>query len=339
MPAPEATVERRAPLPRWGRIAFFVVALAFAVLALAAQWDDVRTDVDDLSPLSVLGSIAAGVAALGASFLAWRETLAGVAGRIPLRPAARIFFLGQIAKYVPGSVWAIASQVELGRAHGIRRERTAAAGILVLVISLSVALTYGLLSVPRLFEEGGARYTWVFGLLVPLAVVLHPRVVTKLVGLALRLLKRPPLDTPVTHGLVWRVAGLSAISNGLLGVQLWILVRDLGPESAGWQLFAVVLGAYGIAASASFIVVPLPAGAGLREATLVLLLAPEIGAAGATLVAVIVRLTLTIGDLAAAGTAAALGGAADAAALDAHVPASIDVEPAPTDADAADRTS
>jgi len=285
------------------RAAFLVVAVAFAALALAAQWDDVRDRVGQLSVLHVGVAALCAAGSLLASFLAWRETLGGLGDRLPLRPAGRIFFLGQLAKYVPGSVWAIVGQMELAKVHGVRRERTATAGIVVLVVSLAMGLLLGLLAVPALLDADGGLYASAVLLLVPLAVVLHPRVLTWLVDRGLRLVRRPPLEAPLTAAVIWRVAAFSLLSNGLLGVQIWQLAVDVGGD--GWALLALSIGGYGIAAAVSLVVIPLPAGAGLREAILVLLLAPDIGAAAATLVAILARLLLTLADVAAAALAAA----------------------------------
>ncbi len=71
------------------------------------------------------------------------------------------------------------------------------------------------------------------------------------------------------------------------------------------MLLPLCVGAYNIAGSIAFVVIPLPAGAGLREAVLVLLLAPEIGTASATLLAIVVRLILTLSDLGVAAGATA----------------------------------
>lgn len=285
------------------RAAFLLVAVAFAVLALASQWDEAGERIGDLSVAHVGLAALCTVGSLVASFLAWRETLAGLGDRLPVATAARIFFLGQLAKYVPGSIWAIVGQMELARVHGVRRERTATAGIVVLVISLAMGLTLGLLAVPALLDADSELYASSVLLLIPLAVVLHPKVLTWLVQRGLRLLKRPPLESPLSITTIWRVAVFSILSNGLLGLQIWQLAVDVGGE--GWALLALAVGGYGLAASVSLVVIPLPAGAGLREAILVLLLAPEIGAASATLVAILARLLLTVADVAAAGLAAA----------------------------------
>lgn len=294
---------RTPALQRRLRAAFLLVAVAFAVLALASQWDEAGERIGDLSVAHVGLAALCTIGSLAASFLAWREILAGLGDRLPVATAARIFFLGQLAKYVPGSIWAIVGQMELAKVHGVRRERTATAGIVVLTISLAMGLLLGLLAVPALLDADSDLYASSVLLLIPLAVVLHPRVLTWLVQTGLRILKRPPLEAPLSLTTIWRVALFSILSNGLLGLQIWQLAVDVGGD--GWALLALSVGGYGLAASVSLVVIPLPAGAGLREAILILLLAPDIGAASATLVAILARLLLTIADVAAAGLAAA----------------------------------
>ena len=139
-------------------------------------------------------------------------------------------------------------------------------------------------------------------LVVPLAIVLHPRVLARLLDGGLRLVRRPPLDQHLTGAVIWRVAGLSVISNGLLGLEVWQLSVDLGGH--GGSLVALCVGAYALAAAAGLVAIPLPAGAGLREAILVLVLAPEIGTPSATLVALLARLLATVADVVAAGIVA-----------------------------------
>src|SRR3546814_17863001 len=87
------------------------MALAFAALALASQWEDVQDRIGRLSIRHVSLAAAFAVGSLVASFLAWRATLAGLGDRLPVRVPARIFYLGTPAKYVPGSLWSILGPV------------------------------------------------------------------------------------------------------------------------------------------------------------------------------------------------------------------------------------
>lgn len=286
--------------------AFVVVAAGFALAVLASQWSHVQDSVARLSVAGLALAAAATAASMGASFWAWRTTLAGLGAPVAARAAARIFFVGQLGKYVPGSVFAIVGQMELGRRHGVRRDRMAAAGLLVLAISLAVALGLGLLALPALAETGEGGYALLILLIVPLGVVLHPRVLTPLLGWGFRRLGRPPLERAPAGRDIVRVALLSVASNGLLGVQVWALAADLG--ATGWRVLPLAVGGYSLAAAAGLLAIPVPAGAGVRELVLVLTLSPVLGVGAATVVALLSRLLMTLGDLALAGLAGAARG-------------------------------
>ena len=51
-----------------------------------------------------------------ANLQAWQVLLAGLGSPLRTTTAGRIFFIGQLGKYIPGSVWPILTQMELGAA-------------------------------------------------------------------------------------------------------------------------------------------------------------------------------------------------------------------------------
>lgn len=291
----------RGRVARAASVVFVAAAVAFAVAVLASQWSDVRASLELLSVGGVALAALVSVVSVLCSFQAWRVTLASLGTPVPMAPAARVFFVGQLGKYVPGSVWAIVGQMELGRAAGLRRERVATAGLLVLAISVTVALALGTLAVPALVEAGEAGYALLVLLVVPMAVVLHPRVLGPVLDRLFRVLRRPPLEHRPAGRAILAVAGLSVLSNGLLGLQAWILASDVG--ASGWRVLPLAVGGFSLAASAGLLAIPAPAGAGVREVVLVLALSPVLDVGGATLVALLSRALLTAVDLVTAAGA------------------------------------
>jgi hypothetical protein len=67
------------------------------------------------------------LAGLFTSFLGWRAVLADYGGRLPLAGGLRVFFLSQLGKYLPGSIWPAVAQMELGREYKVPRRVSAAA--------------------------------------------------------------------------------------------------------------------------------------------------------------------------------------------------------------------
>ena len=95
---------------------------------------------------------------------------------------------------------------------------------------------------------------------------------------------------------------------GFFGLHAWLLARPLG---AGVSDLAPTVGAFALAFVAGLLVVPLPAGAGVREGVLVATLAGSIGAPAALTVSLVSRLVLLAVDLVMAALFG-VGGAARA---------------------------
>lgn len=280
------------------RIVLALVALGFLGYGLAENWDSTMTAVVATPPWAVAGAFAAVLAGQFCMLLAWRRVLAGLGSPLPLRTAGRIMFVGQLGKYIPGAVWAYAAMMELGRDHGSPPRRTFACVSLSLVINLGVALA---VAAATLATQEVARRAWYLLLLVPvIAVCLHPRVLTWGLNLALRLARRDPLESVLPGRAVLAAVAWTTLGWFVYGAHVWLL-------AGRWDLYVVATGAYAFAWATGLLTFVVPAGVGVREGALVLVLAPAVGTGPALAVAVLSRLAFTVSDVTAAGVAALLG--------------------------------
>lgn len=285
------------------RAALGIVAVA-AVVALVRQWDRVQRESGELSVGAVAGSMAAVLAGVAASMLAWRALLADLGTRLTPREACRMFFVAQLGKYVPGSVWPLVTHMELGRRHGIRRHRSATALALTMAVSVLMGILLAAATLPFAAGDEAGGYAIVLAAVPALLVLLHPRVLSSLIDRALRLARREPLErAPTVRGLL-AGCGWLLVMWVAFGVQAWLLARDLGGD--GGELLPLAIGAFAVSWTAGFLVFITPAGLGVREAGLIALLGGAIGAPAATLLAVVSRLLLTAADLVWAAAAVAL---------------------------------
>lgn len=272
-----------------------LVALGFLGYGIARNWTDTVAALSSLSPWAVAGAFLAVLIGQFCMLLAWRQVLAGLGSPLPVRVCGRIMFVGQLGKYIPGSVWAYAAMMDLGRDHGSPPRRTFACISLALVINLGVALSIAAATAYQAFAQA-----WYLLLLVPVIIVcLHPRVLTWGLNLALRIARREPLDTvlpgrSVLTAVVWTVLGWF-----VYGLHSTLLVGR-------WDLYLVCTGAYAFAWSTGLLAFFIPAGVGVREGAMVLVLGPIIGAGPALVAAIASRLAFTAADLAAAGIAVLL---------------------------------
>jgi len=284
-------------------------AVGFVALALASRWAEVRGQLGQVSPGALLAAFALACAALGTTMLGWRALLADLGSPLPPRPAARVLFLGQLAKYLPGSsVWAVVAQTELARDFGVPRKRAAAAALVLNLVILGLGLQLALLALPALPRSGAPGWLRWSPALVPVGLAcLTPPLLTRLCNLALRVLRREPLEHPFSwRGLATAAAALTATWL-LYGLHVAVLAGDLGADPA--RLVPLATGAFAAAWCAGFLVVVVPTGAGTRELVLTLALAGHLpaGAAAALTLAVVSRLLITVSDVAAALLGAALG--------------------------------
>ncbi|AEH09260.1 lysylphosphatidylglycerol synthase domain-containing protein [Candidatus Protofrankia datiscae] len=283
-----------------------LVAAGLLVVALVSQWNEVRASFGELTAFGLVASGLVTVLAVGTTVLSWRALLASLGVELPLRAALRIFFVGQVGKYVPGSVWPVLAQMELSRDYGVPRPKAASASLIVLALAVPCGGVAAAVTLPFV-SAGALRHYGLVLLAVPMfAAVLYPPVLSALLAFAFRLLRRPPLEQQPSGRHVLAAAGWLLAGFVLFGVATWLLASDLTPSVHGVRLLLLSVGGYSFAWTAGFLVLVLPAGAGVREAVLVLTLAPALAAGPATVLALIIRLFATVADLVWAGVGMAL---------------------------------
>jgi glycosyltransferase 2 family protein len=300
----------RRPAGRLLRVGFLLLAVALLLLALRDSGPQALDAARRVGAPSAVLALAAVLAGLLASALVWRAVLADLGTPLGLRAAVHVFFVGQLGKYVPGSVFAVAAQMELGRAHGAPRSRTGTAALVFLGVLLASGLLVAAAVLPLTSPQALRSYVWVLPALPLGAVALAPPVLTRLVALLLRVSRREPLERPLTGRGVGAAVGWALAMWAAYGLHLWLLVRTQDTGGTG-ALPLLATGAYALAWTAGLLVVVAPAGAGVRELALVAALAPVLDRGAALAVAVLSRVIMTVGDLGWGLAGAALGPAVD----------------------------
>ena len=296
----------------WVRVGLLLIVLAFCGYGLYAEWPQVSSGLGRLHWYSVSLSLLAAMAGSACMMLAWRVVLADLGSPLPVRVAARINFLAQLGKYVPGAVWAFAAQVELGHDYNVPRRRSFAS------VAVSLAITVGAgLALALVFLQIGSpglarRYWWALAVLPLIAACLCPPVLGRLLDGLLILLRRQPLELrPSWRGLAGALA-LNVAGWLLLGVQVWLLLTDVAGMRGTALLVAV--GGYSLAFSAGLMLVVLPSGIGAREIILIATLAQLVPYGVAVAIALVTRVVTTASDLAWGTVGLALGRRASRAA-------------------------
>ena len=308
---------RRSPLDRVSsvlqsrvtRAVFVGLTVALALWAVAARWSAVVDAFGRLrGPWVAVAFAATAVNLVFVAFM-WRAALDDLGSgsttpRLGTLAAARVFFVGQLGKYLPGSVWPIVVQAELASEHGVPRRRTATASIVSILVAVAAAIIVVLGTLPFVHGVLPDGFGWAVLLIIPLAMVLYPPVFGTLADRALKLVGREPLEHRTSLLGTARATGWALLSWTACGLQIWALCVPLGAPR-DLATLVLVTGGYALAWTVGFVVVIAPAGAGAREVALAAVLAPVLHSGEAVVVVLLSRVLFTACDLGFAGFAAA----------------------------------
>lgn len=272
------------------RVLFLLATAFFAWWSLRGRFDEVGDALAGTSWLGVLLALVLVVTGLLLTGFLWLRVLDGYGFRLPFGDGFAIFFVGQLGKYVPGSVWSIGAQAQLARPHAVPPRATVGASLVFLGFNVATAaLAGGVVALAGGVSLGVPAWLVTIGVLAVLLGLL-PTVVntlgTRVGGAPLRLRIVDVLSAVALMSAVWTLYALALLA----------LVPD-----PSWRLLAALGGAFTLGYAVGVVIVFAPAGLGAREATFIALLTPVADLATATSVALLARVVHLIADFGVAG--------------------------------------
>lgn len=270
---------------RWVMRVVFLVAMVIIfykmIQPVKGHWHDVSQRI--LSYDIGRFVLAVGMFAVFLFFfrcLIWLKMIKGFGYQIPLAAGTRVWSTGELARYLPGTVWQVLGRVYLIRPYGVPAVVCSTTQILDIATFLLANIVVGLACVLWFFSKAAPDmrgYIWGAICLVPLlGFGLHPKL---FYGVTHRILKRigKPAFTTRLRGkklikyfciyifaLLWQSAAVWVLLGSSLNIKLdhW------------WQL----AGPYCLAWAAGFTVGFMsPGGLGVREAVFIGLLQVTLG--------------------------------------------------------------
>ncbi|WP_243063495.1 lysylphosphatidylglycerol synthase domain-containing protein [Humibacter sp. RRB41] len=299
---PEPTRSRGQHLRNVLKLVALVVVVAFIVWYVVQNWNDVVPVLATLTWWQIVVALICASGGVVASMLSWRAVLSGMGSHLGFRPAARVFFLGQLGKYVPGSIWPIVAQAELAKEYGTPRARGAVALIVQMIVSVVVGTLFAAVCLVASSPAAVTEYWWLVVLAVIGIVCVIPPVFRRIMRIICKVIRRPADELDgLTFGDLLKASGWSLAMWALFGVHMVVLSLAAAPLSM--QLVLTAAGGYALAWLVGFVIIFLPAGAGAREAALALALAPVMGGPAAVGLALVSRFVMLAIDLIFAGAA------------------------------------
>lgn len=287
------------------------ILLAFQVAAIGAGlWFLADTASDNWQAIVsadftlAWGPLALASVLTGATYVYvvsfWAFSLRWWGQRIEYLPALRIWFVTNLARFIPGMVWQLAGLVAMVRPHGVSGVAASAAVLLQQVVIVATGLGLAVATAPAMLgpwgqgiPAGAGPALAALGLVV--VVVLLPRVLPHANRLLARLTKGEghwPAPSPTAFAAYVVGLGLLWVSYG---VSFWLFARAVLPHGAPPLLpaAAAFVASYVVGLLAVFA----PAGLVVREAAMVAALSPLVGGGRAFALAVGSRIWLVAVEL------------------------------------------
>lgn len=251
-----------------------------------------------LSFLSLLGSLA---------FLplALRNIVKVLGYEISIRKMCSVLFYSQIAKYLPGGIWAYVGRVYFYKKEGMNATEASTCVFLeTLLVLLSGIFVFfvSLLFLDKIPSSGSIRWIpneyineiWIFVLII-LLVLMHPKTLNLLWGLIPARISKKKLQFDYNYFSLLRPAFFLVLFWLGIGIGFWLLIRTFFHMDT--VLLPMAVGSYVMAWIIGFLAFFTPGGLGAREGVLIIALNLYLPTYISAMMAVASRIWWIMGEL------------------------------------------
>ena len=250
-----------------------IVALIFYFIgrSLYREWDEISGYNWVPSPLWLISSIVVLLLTYLLFGFGWTLILRMIHVKIDWFKGISIFLLSLFGRYIPGGVWSALSRVYLCRLEGIPDSRSA--------VSVLLEQTYPVVSAGLVFavsllfwdDTGPVLRVLPALFLLPLFFVfLHPRPFLKIVNPVLAKFGRGPIHLSLSFNQMLILAGYYSLHWVVTGGAFYLFIRAFYPLELYY--IPILCGIYAISFTAGYLAFFMPAGLGVREGAMTILL-------------------------------------------------------------------
>ncbi len=248
-------------------------------------------------PLMSLGILLI-ILALLIVMVVWRKILSDIYGfKLSVPQALILQSMPNIAKYIPGKIWFIFAQVYLAKEFGVNSVSIVVTTLISQMILITSAIFAGFLLVD--FAKTPLFSIWgVIFLVVLIVILLKPRILHKIIELGLKIMKKK-LEVKPPKMKLWTL-----LYSLVVCVAVWIII-GLGITMCSASVFGFnmysntpeITGAFCISYVVGYISFFAPAGIGIREGVMALLLPGNLSTLQSSVISIGSRLWITIAEI------------------------------------------
>lgn len=280
------------------KLAVPVVMAFFIGRLIHGNWQQVRAEPWRLESGWMAVSFVMAAAWYLVRPLGWKHLLRGFGHDVPYWEIYRVYRKSELSRFVPGGIWQFAARIYLTRRYGVGPAPCLAATLLDMTLAALAAI------VPAAWLAGSASTTleqWqkamLWGFPVVAGALVVPRVFNAWAQPLARLLNQPFQRLAIGTARMIGIWAMYCATWTLLALAMAGFARALLPGGAG-QHFTYIAGCYALAWVVALLTMVAPAGVGVREGILGLLLGQVLAPGTAMALAVAARLWTVVMEVA-----------------------------------------
>ncbi len=208
--------------------------------------------------------------------------------------AANAWSLSQLGKYVPGKIGILLIRMDI---HSDVPKRTIAVATGVeFVTTMAASCLLVLISIAFIPEWIPPFIRWVsLGMVCIFLIILYPPILKKITDMAFRLIKREPLTSLPSYGFLLKLVGINMLVCLPYGLGLFFAFNCF--YSVGWNYFLIITSVYYLASLIGVVAIFAPAGIGVREGVVFLILPALISKPVVIFATILTRIIITIAEI------------------------------------------
>jgi len=212
------------------------------------------------------------------------------------RETIESWFYSQLGKYLPGKVWLLLSRFYFYESRGKSKKAISLAlyfETATMMVAAGFIFWIAFLSTEAM-DPFFSKNLWA-GVLLPFLltlVILHPRVIEKILNGILLRLKKEPLSLSISYFDVLKILFICIVAWMAGGVGFYLFIDSV--FSVPFQSSIFLTGALAISSTLGLIALFAPGGLGVREGALVYLLSYMMPEAVGVILSVLTRLWMTL---------------------------------------------
>jgi len=231
----------------------------------------------------------------------WQRMLRHTGSSVSYFKLFKVWFYANLGKYLPGKVWQFLGMIYMLEKEGVPKTSSFSTGVLAQSFSVISGLFISVIFLGadlyhRFFSKKPGLMVALLVLSLGVLVLLcYPKVLEKIINLGLRIAKKEKITLDISGKDVIIYLLSYSVSWLLFGLAFLTFVKSM--TQAHLYMYPFLTGAYAFSLNIGFLAIFTPGGIGVREGVLVFLLSSLFPLPVSTLISLLSRLWMTVGEL------------------------------------------